>query len=515
VRKQSLLQGAFVLTAAGFVTKILGFATTILQSRLLGAEAIGLQMMVTPYIGLLMTITTLGMPVAVSKAVAEADAAGDRQKIRRVLLVSLAVTLATAAVLALAMLYFAKPFAAKFLADQRAYYSLMALAPMIPILAVSGIVRGYFQGLQHMNPLAVSQVVEQVFRIFLLYALVQMLAPRGLEYAAAGAVIAGVAGELAGLLYLIFCFRISTVLQMARRSYLRSLPQSKIDLLELLRTGIPQTGNQFFRALLRAVQPTLISRSLLAAGFDAPAIAEQYGMLTGYVFPLLFFPGFVNYSLAVALVPAISEAGSKHRFKLVNRRVSQAIRVSLLIGIPSSLILFVFAEPILDFFYRAPEAAGLLRLTAPFYLFQYFHSPLQSSLIGLGRSTTAMINNVIPRCISLALIYPLAVNLNLGIAGVAIASSVAVILETILQYLALYRCTGPCLRFSDVAKMAGCGIPAALFAYVTYDTLHLYRVGDGAAALGGIAALLFMYFSLIFLTKTVRWSSVLVTLRQR
>ncbi|HXK97203.1 MAG TPA: stage V sporulation protein B [Limnochordia bacterium] len=514
MRKQSLLQGAFVLTAAGFVTKILGFATTILQSRILGAEAIGLQMMVMPYAGLLMTVTTLGMPVAVSKVVAEAEASGDRQKIRRILFVSLAVTLAAASALTFGLAYFGQAIAARFLADQRAYYSLMALIPMIPILAVSGIVRGYFQGRQNMNPLAISHVIEQIIRIALLYILVQLLAARGLEYAAAGAVLAGAAGELASLIYLLFSFRPTSIYRIVKNRYHRS-SQSRIELLELAKIGISQTGNQFFRSLLRAVQPTVISRSLLSAGLDPSAVAAQYGMLTGYVYPLLFFPGFVNYSLAVALVPAISEAGVKHQYRLVTRRVSQAIRASLLIGIPSSMILFVFAEQILAFFYRAPEAAGLLRLTAPFYLFQYFHSPLQSSLIGLGHAALAMVNNVIPRCISLALIYPLSVQLNLGIAGVAVASSLAVVLETILQYLALYRYAGPCLRISDVAKMAGCGIPASLFGYITYDTLRLYQVGESVSALGGIAALLFLYFSLIFLTKTVRLSSIMVALKRR
>ncbi|HHX01199.1 MAG TPA: stage V sporulation protein B [Firmicutes bacterium] len=514
MRKQTLLQGAFILTAAALVTKILGFATTILQSRILGAEAIGLQMMVAPYVSLLMTITTLGMPVAVSKAVAEAEAASDRQKTKRILLVSLFVTLTAAVILTSAMLYFGKAFSARFLADQRAYFSLMALVPMIPILAVSGVFRGYFQGRQNMNPLAISQVIEQIIRIALLYFLVQILAARGLEYAAAGAVFAGVIGELASLLYLVFSFRLSTAYRITKINYLRNLPQSKIDLLELLRTGLPQTGNQFFRSLLRVVQPTVISRSLLLTGLNASTIAQQYGMLTGYVFPLLFFPGFVNYSLAVALVPAISEAGSRNRMRLVNRRVSQAIRISLLIGVPSSLILFVFAEQILTLFYRAPEAAGLLKLTAPFFLFQYFHSPLQSSLIGLGHATKAMINNVIPRCISLALIYPLTVTLNLGIYGVAIGSSLAVILETILQYLTLYRFIGPYFRFGDLAKIIGCGIAAALFSNFTYDTIRMYHINDQLAALGGIIVLLFMYFALIFLTNIVRWSSVRVTLKQ-
>ena len=515
VRKQSLLQGAFVLTAAGLITKILGFATTILQSRIIGAEAIGLQMMVTPLIGLLMTITTLGLPVAVSKAVAEAEAQGNKTKIKRILLVSLTLTCSAALILTLGLAYFGKTLSRIFLADQRAYYSLMAIVPVIPILAISGILRGYFQGRQNMNPLALSQVIEQIIRIALLYGLVQAFAERGIEYAAAGAVLAGVLGELAALIYLLFKFRTVGRYRSDSLKLLRGLTYSKIDLVELLRTGLPQTGNQFFRSLLRVVQPTLITRSLLKTGLSASAIAEQFGMLTGYVYPLLFFPGFINYSLAVALVPAISEAASRNRMRLANRRASNAFRASLLVGVPSSLILFVFAEPILTLFYRTPEAAGLLRVTAPFYLFQYFHSPMQSSLIGLGRSTTAMVNNIVPRCIGLALIYPLAVTMGWGIYGVAAASNLAVVLETVLHYLALRHRIGPCFQFAEAGKIIAIGAAAACFSKFTYDTIIMYQVSKSTAAVWSAAVLLLIYFALIFITNTLRWSAVWVTFKRR
>lgn len=514
VRKQSLLQGAFVLTAAGLVTKILGFATTIIQSRLLGAEAIGLQMMVSPFMGLLMTITTLGLPVAVSKIVAEAESVHDEVKIKRVLMVALSITCTIAAVLTLGILGFGKIIAERFLADQRAYYSLMALTPVIPILAISGVLRGYFQGRQNMNPLAISQVIEQIVRIVFLYVLVEMLADRGIEYAAAGAIVASVLGELASLLYLGILFKPTTSARLRATKILRGIPRSKVDVIELLQIGLPQTGNQFFRSLLRTIQPMIITKSLLQTGLDSTAIAEQFGMLTGYVFPLLFFPGFINYSLAIALVPAISEATSQRNTALVNKRVSQAVRISLLVGVPSSVILFLFADQFLTIFYQAPEAAGLLRLTAPFYLFQYFHSPMSSSLIGLGHATTAMLNNIIPKCISLALIYPLTAQLRLGIYGVALAFSLSVVLETVFHYLALYRYIGACFKFSDVFKIISIGIVSALFTQFTYDTLLLYNIHVLIATVVAIIISIFIYFALIILTKTVYWNTVWVKLRK-
>ncbi len=515
VRKQSLFQGAFVLTVAGFATKILGFATTIIQSRIIGAEAIGLQMMVFPLIGLFTTITTLGLPVAISKSIAEAATIKDEAKIKRVLIVALTITCSIALILTSVLLYFGKSFSQKFLADQRAYYSLMALAPVIPIIAISSVLRGYFQGRQNMNPLAFSQVLEQVVRILLLYFLVQKLAEYGIEYAAAGAIIASVVGELASLLYLGSLFRFPSSTRKTSRMTQNKGIQYKNAALELFQTGLPQTGNQFFRSVLRVIQPPLITGSLLRTGLTASVIAQQFGMLTGYVYPLLFFPGFINYSLAVALVPAISSASAKKQVRLVNRRVSQAVKTSLLIGVPSCMVLFIYAEQILTLFYRAPEAAGLLKLTAPFFLFQYFHSPMQSSLIGIGHATTAMFNNIIPRCISLALIYPLTVYFDLGIYGVAMAASIAVVLETICHYIALYRQIGACFQISDIFKIISCGIVAAYFSYFTYTTILLYHAPIWLSTLIAIIALLFLYFPLVIITKVVLWKSIWVNFAKR
>ncbi len=515
MRKQSLFQGAFVLTAAAFVTKILGFATTVIQSRILGAEGIGLQMMVTPFIGLMMTVTTLGLPVAISKAVAEAEAKQDKTKIKRILLISLLVTISLSLVLTFALLYFGKAFAARFLADQRAYYSLMALAPVIPLLAISGVLRGYFQGRQNMNPLAISQIIEQIVRIVSLYVLVQLLIPRGIEYAAAGAVAASVIGELAYLLYLSITFRLSSNYHIDPPKLTAHLSRSKTHLMELFKTGLPQTGTQFFRSLLRVIQPIVITQALMRTGLDTSAIATQFGMLTGYVYPLLFFPGFVNYSLAVALVPAVSEANSRNKIGLVHQRISQAVKTSLLIGVPSSAILFIFSNQLLTYLYKAPEAATLLRLTAPFFLLQYFHSPMQSALVGLGHASKSMINNIIPRCLGLALIFPLAVYLDLGIKGIALAASISVVLETVMHYLSLLKLIGPCFRMIDIVKIVAIGIVIAFFTAFTFDTLLLYRLNQMLAMIITVIINIFLYFSLILLTKTLRWAAVITHFRRK
>lgn len=508
MKKQSLFQGALVLTISAFITKLLGFAITIIQSRILGAEGIGLQMMVMPVMGLMMTLTTLGLPVAISKAIAEADSKGDLPRIKRILFISLSITGSLSLVLFIVMSYFSKIFAFHFLADQRSYYSFIALLPVIPILAIQGVLRGYFRGRQNMNPIAIAQVIEQIARIGLLIFLVRLLIPYGIEYAAAGAIIASVIGELVSLLYLFITFKISTGYKFKRRHIFNPFTHGKADLIELLQTGLPTTGNSFFRSILRVIQPIVISQSLLKMGMTGSMIAEQFGMLTGYVFPLLFFPGFINHSLSIALVPAISEANASKNKRLVNRRIGQAVRVSLLVGVPSTVILYVFAKPLLTLVYRAPEAAYLLALTAPFFLLQYFHSPLTSALVGLGHATTAMFNNIIPKIISLALIYPFAHLLGLGIYGIALTFCLSVVLETVMHFVALFRYNGHFVNVSEVSKILISGIITAVITKMTFDVLVYLQLSVVLCLTLAIIFCLIFYFTLMLATGTIDWNSI-------
>ncbi len=496
MKKQSLVKGALVLTAAAFITKLLGFINSVIQSRILGSEGIGLVMMVMPLMGLLLTLTTLGLPVAISKLVAEAEAQQEEGKVKQILAVSLLITGSIGILLVVVTLSFGHLFTTHFLTDQRAYYSLLALTPIIPIFALSGVIKGYFRGKQQMNPIAISQVLEQVVRIGLIYAFVQWLLPYGVEYAAAGAILCAVVGEAASLFYLILMFKKGSLL----RSFETS--GSKSTLYELLHTGLPTTGNGFIHSIARVISPILITQGLAKAGMSSVLITKQFGMLAGFVMPLLFFPGFINHSLAVALVPAISEANVQKNFRLIHERVYQAIRIALIVGMPSTVILTIFAEPLMTVIYHASEAAVLLQVLAPFFLFHYFHAPLQSTLVGLGYAKAAMYNNLIARCTSLLLIYPLCSNPKLGIMGVVLAMSVGVVLETFLHFFSQVKLIGYRLNTIEMLKIVIAGLLMGYLGkwmFAKHSDLSL--IGQTSLSVVGS---LFLYGCLLVFFRVVR-----------
>ena len=155
------LKGTLILLFAGLITRILGFINRILIARFIGEEGVGLYMMAYPTFILVVTLTQMGLPVAISKRVAEAEALGDSRKIKKILVVSLVTTL-TLSIIFTPLLLFGAPILAKTIfTDERIVYPIIAIAPVIPIIAVSSIIRGYFQGKQNMKPSAYSQLIEQ------------------------------------------------------------------------------------------------------------------------------------------------------------------------------------------------------------------------------------------------------------------------------------------------------------------------------------------------------------------
>src|SRR5690625_3281062 len=194
--KQTFLQGTLILIFAGMITRLLGFVNRLVIARLLGEEGIGLYMMALPTLFLVINLTQHGLPIAISKLVAESSELNDHRKVKRILIVSLMVTGITSIIFTAGMLLAAPFIASTLLTDERTLYPLMTISPIVPIIAISSILKGYFQGKQNMKPQSYAIIIEQIVRITCVALFINLLLPFGLEYAAAGAMISVIIGEL-------------------------------------------------------------------------------------------------------------------------------------------------------------------------------------------------------------------------------------------------------------------------------------------------------------------------------
>ncbi|MDY0405475.1 oligosaccharide flippase family protein [Virgibacillus sp. 179-BFC.A HS] len=261
----NLLQGTLILIFAGMITRFLGFINRLVVARLMGEEGVGLYMMAMPTLFLIMSLTQLGLPVAISKRVAEAEAKNDHAKIKKILIVSLLVTGISSIFFTIIMLVGAPYIASHLLTDKRTLLPLMAISPIVPIVAISSVLRGYFQGRQNMKPQSYSLVIEQIVRITCVAVLVKMFLPMGVEYAAAGAMFSVILGEFASLLYMVYQFKQKKTIKIRYRffAYVKS---SKNVLKELFSIALPSTGSRLIGSL-----SNFWSQSLLPRAWQLPA----------------------------------------------------------------------------------------------------------------------------------------------------------------------------------------------------------------------------------------------------
>ena len=160
-----------------------------------------------------------------------------------------------------------------------------------------------------MKPSAYAQVIEQIVRITIIAICIQLFLPYGVEYAAAGAMLSAVLGEVASLLFLLTLFQRENIYLYALDFHYCKGEQRNILFSYGYCTSNYRKSFNRFRFLF--FEPIVVMQSLAIAGVAASVATQQYGILNGYAFPLLSLPAFITYALSTALVPSISEAMAK------------------------------------------------------------------------------------------------------------------------------------------------------------------------------------------------------------
>src|SRR5579875_3788342 len=201
MRRASFLRGALILVAGSLASRGLGAVYRFILPSLMGggeqaAYGMGLFGMAYPIYTGILDLSAVGVPLAISKRVAENVARGQHGAATRVFRVAFGILAVVGLVFSGLLALVAKPYARYVTLDPNAAISILAIAPAIFFASLEIGYRGFFQGMQHMAPQSVSQVVEQLVRILTMFALAVLLLPHGIEYAAAGASFGAVTGAV-------------------------------------------------------------------------------------------------------------------------------------------------------------------------------------------------------------------------------------------------------------------------------------------------------------------------------
>ncbi len=436
---RSILRGAFILSAAGIICKVLGAAYRIPLVRLIGDEGIGLYQMAYPIYLVFMALSTAGMPLAISSLVAERAALHDYLGMKRVLWLAFGTLGGLGALGGSVMALGARFFANHVAADPRAYPVILALAPAVPLMALMAALRGYFQGWQDMLPSALSQLIEQVIRVATLLILAVLLLPRGVEHAATGAAFGAAAGGLAGLFWLIRCY-LRRPLPVGRGGPAAPLGYWR-GCWRLLRLSAPIAVGALLLPLMQAIDSIAVPTRLQAIGYDVSRATAALGQL-GNAWAVIYVPITFTAALATSLVPAVAATWIRQERPLAAARIGQALRTAVLLCLPAATGLSLMARDICLVLYGTASAAELLAVLAPAAFFLGLQGVCAGALQGLGRTVIPVRNFALGFLLKLCLTGILCSNPVLGPKGAGLSTVLGAALAACLSLIALGRRVG-------------------------------------------------------------------------
>lgn len=379
---KSLLKGTIILTLAGLLTRIIGFVYKIYLSNILEAKMLGLYQLVFPVFGICFTIFGAGIQTAVSKLVAARSK--DKKYIKKVLVVAIVLSFLLAAILSV-LLYFGAGYVAVFtLGESKCTDLLKILAFAFPLCAVAVCINGCYYGLKKAATPALTQLFEQIVRVVFVYISIILL-PLADRYTMCMLAVAGIAvGEGVSMLYSIIM-----VLWMFRKmeddASETHTTESGNVLKQIVCFATPLTGNKLIVALLHGVETIIIPTLLKKYGMSSDDALSVYGVLTGMAMPFVMFPSTITNSLAVLLLPVISEANENSDGRLI-KMSRMCIAGSLVLGILSIVIFLTIGADIGVYVFHNESIGLFIKILAFLCPFLFVSTTLASIINGLGKT---------------------------------------------------------------------------------------------------------------------------------
>jgi stage V sporulation protein B len=473
---------------------------------LIGDDGMGLFQMAYPVYSTLLAISTAGIPIAISKLVAENLAHGNYRGAYKIFRVALAI-MALSGLFVSAALYLGAGYITRTITqDPRAYYPLISISPAIFLVTVMAAYRGFFQGQQQMLPTALSQIAEQIGRVAVALLLVVALLPMGLEYAAAGASFGAAAGAFFGLAFLLVLW------QRQKKDFTRHLHAQKTKdtgsaggmIGQIIALSVPITLGGLVMPLITIVDLSLVPQRLHAAGFADRATA-LYGQLAGMASPIVHIPTIITVALAISLVPAISEALALNKRKMIRERSYLAFRMTLLLGLPSAFGLFLLAEPITVLLFNNAEAGRVLAVMSLGVVFLTLFQTTSAILQGLGKTMDPVVSLFWGALIKTVLTWYLTALPSLHIVGAALATVIGFGVAAFLNVFRVQHLTGMELKpMESICKPLAASLAMSAAVLLLYQRLSMLHnllgltAANGVATLLAVAAGVFVYAVVLF-----------------
>ena len=401
--KEKFIKKALILALGGFITKILSMVIRIITTRVIGVDGLGLYMLVLPTFNLFITIATLSLPTAISKLVAE----GTRNN-KKLVLGFLPIAIIFNIFLIIIIIILAPFIANNLLHNEILYYPIISIGITLPFITTSSIIKGYFFGKEKMFPNVVSNMIEQITRIISIIFIIPYLLKINISYAVSGLVFINCLSESLGIVTLLLFMPNKTKINK------NDIKPDLNNIKDIFSISIPTTTSRLISSIGLFLEPIIITFVFLKLGYQTTYITKEYGIISGYVLPMVMMPNFLSGAISNALLPAVTKSYANKKYKETKRKLLLACNLSLIIGVIFTIILFIFPKECLKLLFNTTLGSNYLKITSIIFLISYILNPLSICMQAMDKSKELMKINIIAVIIKTSLLFTLTcLNINM------------------------------------------------------------------------------------------------------
>ena len=415
--KNKFIKSTIILIIGGGITKLLAMVIKIALARSIGNDGIGIYMMILPTFNLFITLSTLSLSTSLGKLIAE------KRSSKKVIFSSIPFTMIYNFFLMIILIFLSKFISNTLLNNSITYYPILCISFTLPIIALSGILKGYFFGKNNMFPYTFENICEQIVRLLFIIFIVPKLLNISLIVAISSLVLVNILSEgIAIIVMLLFIPNKSLDKE--------SFKVDKNIVKDVLNISIPSTGSRLIGSISYFLEPIILTYAMLKSGSSLSLITSEYGIVTGYVYALLLIPSFFTMAISTSLLPIISKNYAERNMRIVKKGLSQGMLFSLLIGCFFTILFMLFPNYILKFIYNTTLGSDYVRLITPFFIFHYIQGPLTTYLQAINKAKCAMYGTLLGSIIKNILLFVLAI-CNYKIWSLIISTIVNILIVTI------------------------------------------------------------------------------------
>ena len=446
---QNYMHGAAILTVGVVIMKILGFIYKIPLGNILGDEGYSMFMGAYNIYFIFFTLATAGLPVALSRLVAEADANGRVKQEEKLFIVARRTFFVIGVLFALIMFLFPDWLAAEYLENPDAALSIKAMSPAILLVCVVSAYRGYCQGNGNMVPTTVDEVLEVLFKVIsgLIIAKLVIDAGKGLPAGSAGAILGVSIGSVVSLLYMMIYKRrnydsLAAPYTGGRSATDYAEDDEQVDsswtiVRRILSVGIPIAFGACIMALLNSIDSKLcMNRLQSAAGFSYYEAKVLYGVY-GKAQTLFNLPAAFITPLTISIVPAISAAIARGDRRESMRTAEDSMRISAALSLPMGVGLAVLSYPIMNVLYAGSNKAGpgLLSIMGAASVFVCVVLMENAVLQASGREKLTMVTMISGGLVKIVINWFLVAQRSINIYGAPVGTLVSYLVMALMNLL--------------------------------------------------------------------------------